>query len=410
MEYGLIGEKLGHSFSVEIHKKIARYDYVLHPIAPEALDRFLKEKAFCGINVTIPYKKEVMGYLDEISPDATLCGAVNTVICRNGRLSGYNTDILGMEDCLRAGGIPIQNKTVAILGTGGTGGTALALCRKLGAERILRVSRTKKEGCVTYEELAEEKGVQVILNTTPSGMYPDVASSPVDLTLFPRLEAVADVVYNPLKTRLVLQAESLGLPAAGGLRMLVAQAVYAAALFTGEEALVDRIEPIYRRILEEKKNLVLIGMPGSGKSTLGKILAQRLGKDFADSDEEIVKEEKKTIPEIFSEGGEGLFRRIEARVIARLAACQGKVIATGGGAILDPENVAALKANGTLLFLDAPVETLVGTADRPLARDAEAMKRRYEERYELYCAAAEKRVLVSRNVEENIRKIEKELQ
>ncbi len=409
MEYGLIGERLGHSFSAEIHKKIGSYEYELCPIPREELSDFMEKKNFRGINVTIPYKKEVMPFLDKIDSSALLCGAVNTVVCRSGRLLGYNTDILGMEYCLRQGGIGLQGKCVAVLGTGGTGGTATALCKKLGAARILRVSREKKEGCVTYDEIKGMPDVQVILNTTPCGMYPDNGSYPVNLDDFPSLEAVFDVIYNPLRTRLMLQAEKKGLVAVGGLRMLVAQAVYAAALFLDQEIPEREIERVYGEILREKENLVLIGMPGSGKSTLGRLLAEKRGKEFFDSDDHIVKKRGISIPEIFRLEGEEGFRKEEAKVISELSKLQNRVIATGGGAILNRENVLNLKQNGRVIFLDAPLESLVATSDRPLSQTPEALKQRFEERYEIYCASCDHKVSVTRDVNENICLIEKEL-
>ncbi len=410
MKYGCIGEKLGHSFSAVIHSQIGLYEYVLSPLAKEELHSFMEKRDFLGINVTIPYKKDVIPYLSEISDGARLCGAVNTVVNRDGVLYGFNTDFSGMKSLLQKGGIDVEGKKVLILGTGGTSGTALALCRSLGAERVERVSRTGKDGCLTYGELKHRKDTQVIINTTPCGMFPNMGSSPVSLDLFSLLEGVADAVYNPLNSQLILDAKKRSLPAIGGLYMLVAQAVFAAQIFTGREELISRIDPIYTSLLREKENLVLVGMPGVGKSTLGKELARRLGKEFVDSDPEIEKEAGMTIPEIFALEGEEGFRNRESRVIRSLSERQGLVIATGGGAILRRENVDLLSGNGTVIFLDAPLSALVATSTRPLSSNPQDLKKRYEERYDLYRKAAHIHIPVSRNVEENLKAIQKELE
>ena len=409
MKCGCIGEKLGHSFSVEIHEKIGLYDYTLMPLPKEALCDFMTRRDFDGINVTIPYKKDVIPYMKELSEEAVLCGAVNTIVKRGGDLYGYNTDFAGMRDMLAFGGIEIRGKKVLILGSGGTSGTALKLCEALGAVRVNRVSRSGKDECLTYEQAYALSDTQVIINTTPCGMFPNAGVSPVELSRFPALCGVADAVYNPEKTAFLMDAASLGIPCIGGLYMLVSQALYAAEIFTGRDDLLPLAERIYRELLSEKENLVLIGMPGSGKSTLGKELAKRLGKEFLDSDTVIEQEEGKPIPQIFAEVGEKGFRDIESRVIRSLSALRGKVIATGGGAILRAENLCFLKGNGRLIFLDAPLETLIPTGDRPLTATAADLKKRYEERYDIYLASADAVVSVTRNVSENVEKIEKVL-
>ena len=406
---GLIGEKLGHSFSKIIHEKLGQYSYELIPLEKEAFHAFMKKADFDGINVTIPYKKDVIPYLDEISEEAKLCGAVNTVVKKNGMLYGYNTDVLGMEDMLRRAGIEIKDKNVLILGSGGTSGTALQLCRKLGAKSILRVSRREKDGAISYEAAKEKTDTDVILNTTPVGMYPDMGESPIDLSCFPRLSAVADVIYNPLKTKLLLEAEKRSLRTTGGLYMLVSQAMHAARLFTSDDFVLERTEKIAAELYAAKENIVLIGMPACGKSTVGKALAEDLGRRFLDSDEEIVKKAGKEIPRIFAEEGEAAFRDLESRVIKDLSAEQGIVLATGGGVILREENVENLRANGKIFFLDAPLETLVATSDRPLSSTPEALKQRYEERYDRYLAVADKRISVSRDLAANLSAIKKEL-
>ena len=408
MKFGCIGEKLGHSFSVEIHEKIGLYDYILMPLPRDELDGFMTRRAFDGINVTIPYKKDVIPYLETMSEEAKLCGAVNTVIRRDGNLHGYNTDFAGMRDMLRFGGIEVTGKKVLILGTGGTAGTALKLCRLLGASRAELVSRGGTEG-ISYQEAYERQDTQIIINCTPCGMYPNAGASPVVLKRFPKLCGVADAVYNPQKTEFLMQAEELGIPFVGGLFMLVSQALYAAEIFTGREELVSLAPAIYEAVRSEKENIVLTGMPGAGKSTLGKTLAELLGREFIDSDAVIAEEEKKSIPDIFRQEGEKAFRDIESRVIRSLSALRGKVIATGGGVILREENVRNLKSNGKLIFLDAPLESLMPTADRPVASTAEDLKKRYEQRYDIYRSTADAIVPVTRDVAENLKKIKQVL-
>lgn len=407
--YGLIGERLGHSFSKIIHEKLGLYEYELWPIEKDKLHDFMSKADFDGINVTIPYKKDVIPYLCHVSEEAKLCGAVNTVVRREDGLYGYNTDILGMKEMLHHAGIEIEGKNVLILGSGGTSGTALCLCRMLGAKRAERVSRTKKDGAVSYEEAATRADTDVIINTTPVGMYPNMGESPIDLSAFPRLSAVADAIYNPLRSQLLLDAEKRGLRTTGGLYMLVSQAIYAARLFTGDDSVLHRCEEISSELYASKENIVLTGMPGSGKSTVGKALAERLGREFFDSDEEIVREAGKPIPEIFAQEGEAAFRDLESLVLRRLGEKDGIVLATGGGAVLREKNVDILKGNGRIFFLDAPLETLVSTADRPLSSTPEALRQRYEERYDVYCNSADTIIPVSRNLEENLSAIQKEI-
>ena len=394
MEYGLIGEKLPHSFSKEIHEKLAGYDYQLKELTPAQLPDFLKERAFKGINVTIPYKQTVIPYLDEIDPKAAAIGAVNTIVNRDGRLCGYNTDYDGMVALVRHAGLSLEGKTVLILGTGGTSKTAMAVAKDLGASDIRRVSRSGKEGAISYEE-AQRLPVQILINTTPSGMYPHPDGQPMDLSRFGWLEGVLDAVYNPLRTRLVLQARDNGARAQSGLYMLVAQAAAACEHFLGEKLPGDTLRKVYRTVHGEKQNIVLTGMPGSGKSTVGRILAREMGREIVDTDTEIIRLAKKSIPDIFAQRGEAYFRDLESQAIAELSQRTGLVIATGGGAILRAENVRRLRQNGRIYFLDRPVEDIVPTGDRPLSRDREALEKRYAERYPRYVTAADTRIPVT---------------
>lgn len=410
MEYGLIGEHLPHSFSKEIHEQLADYTYDLHELTPDALDGFMREKAFKAINVTIPYKRDVMAYLDEISPSAKEIGAVNTIVNRGGRLSGYNTDMLGMQALISRIGLDLTGKTVLILGTGGTSHTAQYVAKHLGAGKVVTVSRSGRDGSVTYEDAPRlYPDAAVILNTTPAGMYPNVDAQAIDLSLFPALEGVADVVYNPLRTQLVQQAHALGLPAEGGLYMLVGQAVAAVEIFLDRKLDPDALDKVFQAVFADKESIVLTGMPGSGKTTVGKLLAEQLGRRFYDSDDEITSRTGRTPNEIIRADGEAAFRDVERDVIAALSLEPGCVIATGGGAILREENIRHLRANGRIFFLDRKPEDILPTDDRPLSSDRAALKKRYDERYPIYTATADSMLPVTGSPEDVAAAIRKEL-
>ena len=410
MQFGLIGKTLSHSYSAEIHKSIGDYRYELLELSENQLADFLKKRDFSGINVTIPYKEAVIPYLDEISESAKAIGAVNTIVNKNGRLFGYNTDFAGMKALLEFNKISVSGKKAAILGTGGTSKTAFAVLKCLGAEKIIFVSRTKKENTVTFSEFYEEHAnTEVIVNTTPVGMFPNVENTPVLLDKFSRLCAVVDVIYNPLRTKLLLDAKKRGIAVAGGLYMLAAQAVYASALFTGTEADSKKTEKAFREVLRQKENIVLIGMPSSGKSTIGKHIARTLSRDFFDSDTEIVKKTGLIISEIFERYGEAEFRNAEKEVIAELSKKSGAVIATGGGVVLDSANVEALKRNGVIVFLNRPIKKLTPTSDRPLAADYAALERLYSVRLPIYKAAADLEIAADGTIEEVKAEIIKEL-
>ncbi|HIU10531.1 MAG TPA: shikimate dehydrogenase [Candidatus Avidehalobacter gallistercoris] len=393
MEYGLIGEKLGHSFSPELHRELADYDYQLCPLSPQELPGFMQRAEFRAINVTIPYKEKVMPFLTEIDARAQAIGAVNTIVNNNGRLYGHNTDFAGFDYLLQKHGIDPQDKNVLIMGAGGAGKCAAAVLASRGAAKIYQADRVRGENLITYEEAQQLADVQIIVNATPSGMYPaNDAPLLLNLSRFPRLEAVADVVYNPLKTNLVLTAEELGLTACGGLEMLVAQAKFAAEYFLDTQIPDSEIDRIYQKLLRQKQNIALIGMPGSGKTTVGQILAKLCGKTLVDSDAQVEKTAGKTIKEIFEAEGEAAFRQMEAQTIAAIAKQDGQIIATGGGAVLDFANVQNLRQNSILIWLDKPAAELSLNDKRPLSPNQAANIKLYQQRQPLYQAAADLRI------------------
>ncbi len=394
MVYGLIGARLGPSYSKIIHEMLCGYHYDLCPLPTEEEARaFLTRRQFKAINVTIPYKKLVMEYCTYIDPRAKAIGAVNTVVNKNGLLYGYNTDYPGFSYLCDAHGVEFKDRTVLILGTGGTHNTTSAVARDKGAAKVLTVSRhpDPETGELSYAE-AVSSGAQIVINTTPAGMYPNVGVCNQDVAAMPDLAAVVDVVYNPDKTELILRAEEAGVPVAvGGLEMLVAQAVYAAEFFHDRKfedagAEIARVTSELRR---EQLNIALIGMPSSGKSTLGRALAERLGKRFVDLDEEIVKADGRSIPDIFAAEGEAGFRKLEAVQTARFARENRQVISCGGGVVKDPANLRALHANGIVLFIDRPLEDLLVGGGRPLSTSPEALKTMEAQRRPLYLAAAD---------------------
>lgn len=399
MLYGLIGKPLCHSFSREIHSLIADYDYELKELDKDEIEPFLRAREFNAINVTIPYKQTVMPYLDFISDEAKSIGAVNTIVKKDGKLFGYNTDFAGMRALVLKNGISMLGKKVLVLGTGGTCKTACAVAKSLGAKQIVVVSRKEKDGAVTYETaLREHCDAQIIVNATPVGMYPDVNSTPIDVSAFSNLQGVVDAIYNPLCTNLVLDSKKAGAIATGGLYMLVAQAVYASALFLSKQADYGAVDEVFDEILARKRNVVLVGMPSCGKTTVGKRFADMLGREFADTDEMIVGRIGTSIADFFATHGEKEFRAIEREVVAECAKRSGIVIATGGGVVLDDENVKALKRNGIVTFLDRPLEKLLATSDRPLSSSAEKVKDLYAQRYDKYRACADVRIDASASV------------
>ena len=389
MLYGLIGEKLGHSYSCEIHEKIADYHYELREIPLEELADFFAKRDFKGINVTIPYKEAVMPLLDEISDTAKAVGAVNTVVNRVGRLYGYNTDYFGFSYMLDLAKIDVTGKKTLVLGTGGTSLTARHVLADRKAAALLIVSRT---GTLNYQNVYDHTDAEIIVNTTPVGMFPNNGESPIDITGFPKLCGAVDVIYNPLRTAFISQALSLGIPAVSGLSMLVAQAVAAHEYFF-DKPFANRtqvIEDILRQCTARVCNLVLVGMPGSGKTTVGKRIAALTGLPFYDADDVFAETFGKTPEQVINQDGEAVFRGMETDVLKELTKRSGCIIATGGGAVKKAENRVLLKQNGYVAYIERDVEKLA-TDGRPLsAGGAEHLKKLFAERDGLYRSVADR--------------------
>lgn len=379
MRCGLLGKKLGHSYSPQIHSFLGTYSYELFEKAPEELERFLKSGAFTGLNVTIPYKKDVLPFCDELTDRAAALGAVNTIVRRaDGRLIGHNTDYFGFASMVDRSTLRLQNKKVLVLGSGGASATAVAVLKEIGAQVIV-VSRN---GDNNYNNLHQHKDSAAIVNTTPVGMYPNTGISPIDLEMFENLEGILDVVYNPARTQLLLDAEKKGLIAENGLWMLVAQAKESAEWFSGTAISDEKIAQIHAVLRRQMENTILIGMPGCGKSTIGCLLAEFMGKSFIDIDAEIVEQAGISIPEIFASSGEAGFRKLETEVLSRICRKSGLVIATGGGCVTRPENYDILHQNGSIIWIQRDWAQLP-TDGRPLSQQGN-LEGMYQERKPLY--------------------------
>ena len=387
MEYGLIGAKLGHSYSPAIHAQLGDYEYRLYEQTEAEFRALLARRDFKGLNVTIPYKRVAYECCDSLSDTAREVGSVNTVVCLpDGSLYGHNTDIGGFMAMARRAGVAIEGRKAVILGTGGTSLTAQAACRRLGAREIVVVSRS---GPVDYETLYRDHAdAQVLINTTPVGMYPNNGQCAVDISRLGALTGVLDVIYNPDRTALILDAMERGLPAGGGLYMLVGQAREAAELFTGHEIDPCETDRIYRLLRADALNVILAGMPGSGKSTLGRLLAKAMDRPFTDCDEEIERRAGRPIPEIFASEGEAGFRALETQVIEDVCRQRHGVIATGGGAVLRRENVRAMRQNGVVALIERSLDAL-DMAGRPLSRSREALAEMKKVREPFYRACAD---------------------
>ena len=363
MKFGLLGRKLGHSYSPMIFDLLGGYRYDLFEREPEDIEDLLRNGDFNGLNVTIPYKKEVLKYLDEVDPLAARLGSVNTVVKKDGKLFGYNSDYFGFLSLVRQTGIEPQGKKALVLGSGGASVTVCAVLADLGAQVVV-ISRSGENN---YDNLHLHADASIIVNTTPLGMYPNTGVSPVDVRRFPKLLGVLDLIYNPARTQLLLDCEALGIPAWSGLWMLVAQAKQSAQWFMDKTLPDALVGDIHRKLRDRMENIALIGMAGCGKSTLGRLLAKETGKKFVDADAEIEAMAGKSIPEIFAGDGEEEFRRLETEVLANLGKQSGLVIATGGGCVTRERNYPLLHQNSRILWLRRDPD-LLPTDGRPLSQ------------------------------------------
>lgn len=406
MVYGLLGRTLRHSYSPQIHALLGDYEYRLFEVEPQDLEAFLKKREFGGINVTIPYKKDVLPYLSGISDNAKRIGAVNTIIVKeDGGLYGDNTDYDGFLCLVQKSGFQVKGKKTLVLGTGGASLPISAVLSDLGAREVVFISRSGENN---YQNLSRHADADLIVNTTPVGMYPNNLKAPLSLSEFPKLSGVLDIVYNPQKTKLILDAERLGIPAYSGLLMLVAQGKRAAELFLGHDIPDSETDRIFKKLSTEMKNIVLVGMPGCGKTTVGKALAEQLNRPFFDADEEILKRTGKSAEAWIEACGEAVFRQKETEVLESLCKQSGTVIATGGGAVTVPENADILRQNSIVFFINRDVSALP-VEGRPLSK-ATALSEMYEVRLPMYRSVCDYEIAADGSVEAVVRRILEELQ
>ena len=409
MKYGLIGEHLGHSFSKQIQTRIAEienvkdYDYQLVELDKEEFKEFMEKKDFTGINVTIPYKKDVIPYLDEMDESAKAIGAVNTIINVDGKLKGYNTDFGGFLYMVKAH-VHMEGKKVLIIGNGGACAAVKAVCEHENAKAIVIVSRSSDRGAIGYDEMyTSHLDADIVVNTSPVGMFPNITNAPIDVSWFHKLECVLDVVYNPILTRLCFEAQEADIKRVIGLEMLIAQAKYTFEIFENmsfDDSIIDEIK---KEMLKDRCNIVLIGMPSAGKTTIGKMLEEKLGKEFFDLDDMIIAKAGKSIPEIFQESGEAGFRAIETEVAIEASKMNNKIIATGGGTIKHKVNMDFLRLNGITIFIDRDVDKLISSdPNRPLSSSKLALQQMHKERYPLYQKYAAYVAVNNTNIEETV--------
>ncbi|MBK5245809.1 MAG: hypothetical protein JJE49_00895 [Peptostreptococcaceae bacterium] len=408
MLYGLIGEKLGHSYSKIIHESFGKYDYDLIELNKESFITFMAARDFTGINVTIPYKRDAIPFCDALTPVAKAIGSVNTMYFQNGKLIGDNTDYFGFNYMLQWSGISLKDKKVLILGAGGSSLMVVKAAKDLEAKEIIVASRTGLNAMISLPQTIEHTDSQIIINATPVGMYPLNGESLISLKDFPFCEGVIDLIYNPLLTHFLFEAKALKIPFSNGLPMLVAQAFKAFELFTGAILENNILEDTIFSLEKEIKNIVLTGMPGCGKTTLGLLLSEKLKCPFVDTDDLIEKQIGMPIPLFFEVSGEEEFRKIESQVAREVGKYQGHVISTGGGIILNPMNMEALSQNGTVLFLDRPLECLVSTG-RPLSKSLDSLKKMASQRIPLYKRYSDYIINVFENPYESINYILKVL-
>lgn len=410
MKYGLIGEHLGHSFSKQIQTRIAEienvkdYDYQLVELDKEEFKEFMEKKDFKGINVTIPYKKDVIPYLDEMDESAKAIGAVNTIINVDGKLKGYDTDFGGFLYMVKAHNVHMEGKKVLIIGNGGACAAVKAVCKHENAKDIVIVSRSANRGAIGYDEMyTSHLDADIVVNTSPVGMFPNIANAPIDVSWFHKLECVLDVVYNPILTRLCFEAQEADIKRVIGLEMLIAQAKYTFEIFENmsfDDSIIDEIK---KEMLKDRCNIVLIGMPSAGKTTIGKMLEEKLGKEFFDLDDMIIAKAGKSIPEIFQESGEAGFRAIETEVAIEASKMNNKIIATGGGVVKHKVNMDFLRLNGITIFIDRDIDKLISSdPNRPLSSSKQALQQMYKERYPLYQKYAAYIAVNNANIEETV--------
>lgn len=410
MKYGLIGEHLGHSFSKQIQTRIAEienvkdYDYQLVELDKEEFKEFMEKKDFKGINVTIPYKKDVIPYLDEMDESAKAIGAVNTIINVDGKLKGYNTDFGGFLYMVKAHNVHMEGKKVLIIGNGGACAAVKAVCKHENAKDIVIVSRSANRGAIGYDEMyTSHLDADIVVNTSPVGMFPNIVNAPIDVSWFHKLECVLDVVYNPILTRLCFEAQEADIKRVIGLEMLIAQAKYTFEIFENmsfDDSIIDEIK---KELLKDRCNIVLIGMPSAGKTTIGKMLEEKLGKEFFDLDDMIIAKAGKSIPEIFQESGEAGFRAIETEVAIEASKMNNKIIATGGGVVKHKVNMDFLRLNGITIFIDRDIDKLISSdPNRPLSSSKQALQQMYKERYPLYQKYAAYIAVNNANIEETV--------
>lgn len=401
MQCGLIGQNLSHSYSKLIHSKLGNYEYELYSVCPEELESLVKSRKFIGFNVTMPYKKNVMKYCDELSATARRVGSVNTLAFENGALKGYNTDYFGLSYALDRSGVRLKNKKVVILGNGGVSATVQALAHDLGAKEVLVCSSRSN---FNYKNIYTESDAEIIINATPVGMYPRSEEKLIGLTKFKNLSGFADLIYNPFYTRLMLDAKEMKVPVCGGLAMLVAQAKESSEIFMKTKLENDLIEKIIKEIYFKMANIVLIGMPGSGKTTIAKILAEKTGKKFVDSDFEIEKFSSLSIPEIFETKGEKEFRKIESEILKKISKQTSVVLSTGGGSVLTENAYQILKQNAEIYWVKRDL-SLLEMSGRPLSKSSREIKNIYKKRSFIYESLCDKIIENSGSAESAAQKI-----
>ena len=408
MRYGLIGEKLGHSFSKDIHERIADYTFDLIPLSKEEFKTFMEKKEFTALNVTIPYKKDVIPYLDEMDEHAKAIGAVNTIVNRDGKLKGYNTDFTGFLYMVKKHNVHMEGKKVLIIGNGGASAAIQAVVQHELAGSMVIVDVVPGNGAISYDEMfSSHLDAEIIINTSPIGMYPRIGNAPIDISMFHKCEAVLDVIYNPILTRLCFEAQEMDIKRVNGLEMLIAQAKQSVEFFLDKRIDDQIIDDIYQDMLRERCNIVLIGMPSAGKTTIGKMLEDRMQKEFIDLDDIIIEKAGKSIPEIFEESGEAGFRAIETEAAIEVSKLNNKIIATGGGTIKHKVNMDYLRQNGITIFIDRDVDKLISSdPNRPLSKSTDALAKMHAERLPLYQKYAAYVAVNNSDIESTVTEIE----